>query len=132
MAKVWIWLEILIKRLEAFNYLQLLIKRVTPNQKPMVHKENDLNLRVKGTDKKQKNKKNIMNKIQIENDNLYTDSRVLINEFVKQGRTILFDDEVEAEKFSKKKSSYYYDVYNSSGRSAGFDVPTTVNKLIKK
>jgi hypothetical protein len=23
MAKVWIWLEILIKRLEAFNYLQL-------------------------------------------------------------------------------------------------------------
>lgn len=67
----------------------------------------------------------------IENENLYTDSRVLINEFVKQGRTKVFTDEIEAYRFAEDKNSYYYDVYNDKGKSVGFAVPVTVTNTIK-
>lgn len=57
------------------------------------------------------------------NKDLYTDTRKKINEFVKQGRTKLFNDEIEAEKYAKENNSYPYDVYSSEGKSVGFAVP---------
>tara|TARA_R110002051_G_C8769409_1_gene503370 strand:+ start:35782 stop:36009 length:228 start_codon:yes stop_codon:yes gene_type:complete len=73
-----------------------------------------------------------MTEMEIKNEQLYTDNKVLINEYVKKGRTVLFDEEIEAETFAGLNHSYYYDVYNSSGQSVGFAVPITVKKTIKE
>jgi len=57
------------------------------------------------------------------NETLYNDVRKPINDFVKEGRTKLFDDELEAEKYAAKTLSYAYNVYNSENRTVGFAVP---------
>ena len=53
---------------------------------------------------------------------LYNDNRVLINPFIKSGRTELFDNEIKAYAYAQEINSYHYDVYNSQGRSVGFAV----------
>lgn len=57
------------------------------------------------------------------NETLYNDVRKPINDFVKKGRTKLFNDELEAEKYAKENNSYSYMVYDSRGKSVGFGVP---------
>lgn len=57
-----------------------------------------------------------------QNKELYTDSRILINDFVKKGRTKLFNDELEAENYSKLNNTYHYIVYDNNNRSVGFAV----------
>lgn len=66
-----------------------------------------------------------MNVIELYNNNkdLYTDVRKRINDFVKQGRTKLFNDELEAEKYARENNSSPYMVYNSEMKSVGFAVP---------
>lgn len=56
------------------------------------------------------------------NKTLYNDVRKPINKFIKEGRTKLFNDELEAEEYAKKTNSYPYMVYNSEGKSVGFAV----------
>ena len=58
------------------------------------------------------------------NEILFTDSRVIINDYIKKGKTKLFNIEVEAEKYAYLKKSYQYTVYNSRGKSVGFAVPS--------
>lgn len=60
--------------------------------------------------------------IYVNGGSLYNDNRVLINPFIKSGRTELFDNEIEAYNYAQLRNSYYYDVYNSQGRSVGFAV----------
>lgn len=63
--------------------------------------------------------------IELYNDNkgIFNDSRVKINDFVKNKRTRLFNDELEAEKHAKVNNTYHYDVYDDKGKSVGFGVP---------
>lgn len=58
-----------------------------------------------------------------DNESLFNDSRVKINDFVKNKRTRLFNDELEAEKHAKVNNTYHYDVYDDKGKSVGFGVP---------
>lgn len=57
------------------------------------------------------------------NKDLYTDTRTLINDYVKKRRTKLFNDELEAEEYAKKTLTYPYDVYNEHNKHVGFAVP---------
>ena len=74
-----------------------------------------------GDEKARKLKK--INLLYINGCSLFTDTRKEITKFIKDGRTALFDDELEAIKQANKSYTYHYSVYNEYNKSVGFAVP---------
>jgi len=54
---------------------------------------------------------------------LFNDCRKEITKYIKEGRTKLFDSELDALCYSRKVGSYPYSVYNEYNESVGFAVP---------
>lgn len=75
------------------------------------------------TDKPEEKKHKTLNLMYINGVSLFTENRTKINKFVKAGRTILIDCEIEARKITSQKGSSYYSVYNQENKSVGFAIP---------
>jgi len=62
-----------------------------------------------------------MNKFEIED--YFTSANVNVTKFVKNGLTILFDNEKEAWDYALIKGSYVYPVYNKKDLLIAYGVP---------
>ena len=60
--------------------------------------------------------------VEVDQD-LYTDYRVNISQRVKDGRTLLIVDQLEAVKIAAQMRSYCYQVFDHKRRPAGFAIP---------
>ena len=58
-------------------------------------------------------------------NSLFTEAKICIDQLVKTGRTILFDDRNEAEQYAHKRNTYVYSAVDKKGYFQCFAVPNS-------
>ena len=58
-------------------------------------------------------------------NSLYTEAKICIDQLVKTGRTILFNDRNEAEKYAHKRNTYVYSALDKRGYFQSYAVPNS-------
>ena len=58
-------------------------------------------------------------------NSLFTEAKVCIDQLLKTGRTILFDDRNEAEQYAHKRNTYVYSVVDKRGYFQSYAVPNS-------